>query len=207
LFGTLYLCRARYLFSPEGKDVQNQIIELLLSRINWNGNGKALDIGCGSGDVAIRIAKKYTDAHVTGVDYWGGAWGFSKTRCEENSGIEGVSSKTEFIRADASKLPFDDQSFDLVVSNLTFHEVNSSWNKYALINEALRVLKKGGCFVFQDLFLFRACYPKLNEHIALIKKSGMESVNFIDTSNSPFIPRALKLSFMVGKIGILYGTK
>ncbi|HOZ11406.1 MAG TPA: class I SAM-dependent methyltransferase [Thermotogota bacterium] len=207
LTATIYFCFARYLFSPEGKDVQNQITDLLLSRISWNGDGKALDIGCGSGALTIKIAKKYGNAHITGVDYWDGSWGYSKKRCEENSRIEGVSSRTDFIKADASKLPFADHSFDAVVSNLTFHEVKSSRDKYVLIDEALRVLKNGGCFVFQDLFLFRACYPHLNEHIELLRKSGIGNITFLDTSKSSFIPRALKLPFMAGTIGILYGTK
>ena len=203
----IYFCTARYLFSPKGGNVQNKILELLMSQINWNGCGNALDIGCGSAALTIKLAKKYNNAKVTGVDYWGGSWGYSKKRCEENSSLEGVSSRTDFIRASASKLPFSDNSFNLVVSNLTFHEVKDSENKYEVVKEALRVVQKGGCFVFQDLFLLNTSYPDINELIELIKNSGVNSINFINTSKSHFIPRTLKLPFMVGTMGILYGTK
>ena len=203
----LYFCAARYLFSSKGGNIQNKILELLMSQINWNGCGKALDIGCGSAALTIKLAKKYTNAQITGIDYWGGSWGYSKKRCEENSRMEGVSSRTEFIRASASKLPFDDNSFDLVVSNLTFHEVKDNDHKYDVIKEALRVVKKGGCFVFQDLFLLHTCYPDINELIVLLKKSGADDIHFTDTSKADFIPRVLKLPFMVGTIGMLYGTK
>ena len=40
-----------------------------------------------------------------------------------------------------------------------------------------------------------------------IKGWGITGVTFIDTSASDFIPSLLKLPFMVGKIGIIYGTK
>ena len=75
------------------------------------------------------------------------------------------------------------------------------------MEESLSVVNNVGCFVFQDLFLFRACYPHLNEHIELLRKSGIGNITFLDTSKSSFIPRALKLPFMAGTIGILYGSK
>jgi len=202
----LYLCTVRYIFSTKGGDIQNKILELLLSRTELNGKN-ALDIGCGSAALTIKLAKKYPDIQVTGIDYWGGPWGYSKKICEENSNIEGVASRTEFIQASASELPFDDDSFDLVVSNMTFHEVKDSNNKYDVVKEALRVVKKGGYFVFQDLFLFHFYYPDIEEFMLILKNSGIDNIHFIDTSKSPFIPKLLKLPFMVGTIGILYGTK
>jgi len=35
----------------------------------------------------------------------------------------------------------------------------------------------------------------------------IKDVKFIDTNKSTFIPKALRLPFMVGKIGIIYGEK
>ena len=52
-----------------------------------------------------------------------------------------------FQKASASKLPFADESFDVVVSNLTFHEVKDVKDKREVVREALRVVKKGGIFV------------------------------------------------------------
>lgn len=39
-------------------------------RTNY-GNGKISDIGCGTGALTIRCAKKYEHADLTGMDYWG----------------------------------------------------------------------------------------------------------------------------------------
>jgi SAM-dependent methyltransferase len=203
----LYFCRARYLFSENGGDVQCKIVDQLISRVDWDGNGTALDVGCGSAALTVKLAKKYPRAKITGVDYWGGSWGYSKKRCEENCGLEGVGSRTAFIHASASKLPFEDDSFDLVVSNLTFHEVRDTRNKRDVVKESLRVVKKGGRFVFQDLFLLRSHYRDIGDFVDTLKAEGIREAHFVDTSKAAFIPKALKLPFMVGAIGILYGVK
>ncbi len=40
-----------------------------------------------------------------------------------------------------------------------------------------------------------------------IRSWGIDRVEYVDTSESEFIPRALRLPFMVGTIGILHGIK
>jgi hypothetical protein len=47
----------------------------------------------------------------------------------------------------------------------------------------------------------------VDELVATIKSWGITKVEFIETRNAPFIPTALKLPFMVGKIGIIKGEK
>lgn len=204
---TVYFLYARHLFSPTGGGIQQKVVDELISRIRWDGKGDALDIGCGSGYLSVYIARKFPEARVTGTDYWGGAWAYSKAQCETNAAAEGVADRMDFTRASASKLPYPDESFDLAVSNMVFHEVADTRDKRALILEALRVLKKGGAFVFQDLLLIEPYFGKIDDLIAYIKESGAAEVYFEDTSRAPFIPGALKLPFMLGTVGILYGVK
>ena len=203
----LYFMVARRLFADDGGGIQDKILELLISHIDWNGRGRALDIGCGNGALAIKLARKYSDARVTGIDYWGAEWGYSKKACEANASVAGVSESTSFQRASASHLPFPDETFDLAVSNLVFHEVKDSKNKMDVLKEALRVVKKGGIFVFQDLFLIRQYYGQIDDLLVSLKESGIQEARFVDTSKAAFIPQALKLPFMVGRIGILSGVK
>ena len=207
MIGTIYFLLARRLFAKNGGDIQNKILDELMNHIAWNGAGEALDIGCGSGALSIRIAKKYPRSRVTGIDYWGSGWSYCKKQCEENARLEGVASRLLFRQASASSLPFEDESFNLVVSNLTFHEVKDSANKLDVVQEALRVVKTGGEFVFQDLFLLRKYYGTPNDLIAAIQKAGIQDVHFLDTSKASFIPKALKLPFMIGTLGLLYGKK
>jgi SAM-dependent methyltransferase len=90
---------------------------------------------------------------------------------------------------------------------LVFHEVRSSRDKRDVIKEALRVVRKGGKFVFQDLFLWKPLYGEVDDLLETIRSWGIERVELVDTSVSEFIPKALKLPFMVGKTGILHGRK
>jgi SAM-dependent methyltransferase len=204
---TAYFAYARFRFSPQGGDVQAQIVDLLLDRLDWDGQGAALDIGCGNGPLAIKLVYRFPHARVTGIDYWGKNWDYSQSVCEDNARAAGVSDRLEFRKASASKLPFPDASFDLAVSNLVFHEVSQVKDKRQLVGEALRVVKIGGRFAFQDLFLLEPYYGKPEELVALVKSWGISQVEFVKTCDAPFIPGLLKLPFMVGKIGILYGKK
>ena len=95
----------------------------------------------------------------------------------------------------------------MAVSNLVFHEVKSSRDKKDVIKEALRVVTKGGWFVFQDLFLWKRVYGEVDDLLETIRSWGIETVEFVDTSVWDFIPKALKLPFMLGTVGILYGRK
>lgn len=202
-----YFAYTRYLFSPRGKNVQDKIYELLMSRLDWDGEGRLLDIGCGNAALSIKLAHKYPNARITGVDYWGANWEYSKNVCEKNAALEGVNDRLTFQKASALKLPFEDGHFDAAVSNLTFHEVRDVKDKRELLREALRVVRKGGKFVFQDLFLVKKMYGDPEDLVETIKSWGIEKVEFVDTHNEPFIPRALKLPFMVGTMGIIRGKK
>jgi len=202
-----YFLYAWYRFSPGGGNIQDQILELLFQRLDWDGQGQALDIGCGNGPLTIKLAQAFPAAQVTGIDYWGKNWDYAKAACERNAQIEGVAERVTFQKASASALPFEAEHFDLAVSNLTFHEVSDTKDKREVVREALRVVKKGGRFAFQDLFLEKRLYGEPEELVAALKSWGMERVEFVRTCDEPFIPRLLKLPFMVGTIGILYGEK
>jgi SAM-dependent methyltransferase len=203
----LYFLYARYLFSPKGGNVQNRIWETVISNLDWNGEGQALDIGCGNGALTIKLARKFPSVRVTGIDYWGKRWEYSKNACEANAKAESVDDRVAFQKASALKLPFEDEYFDAAVSNLVFHEISDAKDKRELIREALRVVKKGGKFAFQDLFLLKQVYGDVDELVAIIKSWGITKVEFVETRNEPFIPAALKLPFMVGRIGIIKGEK
>ena len=202
-----YFAYARYQFSPRGGNIQARIQTLVLARLDWDGAGHVLDIGCGNAPVSIMLARRFPQARVTGMDYWGGAWAYSKGACERNAEREGVADRVNFQKASASALPVEDESFDAAVSNLVFHEVGDAKDKRDVIKEALRVVKKGGKFAFQDLFLIKRVYGEVDDLLRTIKSWGIESVEFLDSSKSDFIPRALRLPFMVGTLGILYGRK
>ena len=80
-------------------------------------------------------------------------------------------------------------------------------DKREVIQEALRVVKPGGKFVFQDLFLIEREFGRMDDLLETIRGWGIRKVEFVETRNASFIPPALKLPFMVGTMGILAGEK
>lgn len=60
----------------------------------------------------------------------------------------GLSDRVEYIKADASQMPFEDEHFDAVFSNCSLHE----WaHPEPILNEISRVLRSGGQYCIVDL--------------------------------------------------------
>ena len=148
---------------------------------------------------------RYPSAHVIGIDYWGNPWSYSKIICDRNAGIEGIADRVSFQRASAVSLPFEDDEFDLVTSNFVFHSIKMV-NRISLIKEALRVLKDGGVFAFQDLFN-KQFYGDIGLFYEELLRWGLKEVKLVDTSDFVYIPIALRTNHMVGNSKILYGIK
>ena len=100
-----------------------------------------------------------------------------------------------------------DEAFDAVVSNLVFHEVSDAKDKRAVVREALRVLRKGGKFAFQDLFTVERLYGDTEALLAEIRSWGISKVELTRTYDEASIPAPLKLPFMVGTIAVISGQK
>jgi SAM-dependent methyltransferase len=153
---------------PRGGDVQGAIHQLVIETVG--SKGRLLDVGCGSGQLLIRLAKSAPGDYV-GIDFWGSDWHYSQSRAERNAALEGVQG-VEFERGSASKLRFADGEFGRVVSCLTFHEVRDVEDKTVSIAEALRVLEAGGRFAFVDLFDDPGFYRGRGEVVKAIESAG-----------------------------------
>ena len=202
-----YFAYARRLLAVGDGAVQARVQGLVLDHLAWGGEGEALDIGCGNGPLTVALARRFPRAVVTGVDFWGESWEYSQSVCETNAACEQVAERASFVKAGAAELPFADGRFAAVVSNLCFHEVRDAADKREVLREALRVLEPGGAFAFQDLFRLKGAYGEIDDLLAAVRGWGVGQVEFLDTGHADFIPRGLRLPFMVGSMGLLYGRK
>ena len=103
--------------------IMEQVHRVVLSHLDYDGQEKILEVGCGSGALTIRSALTWPKAKVIGIDYWGAVYTYSKALCEKNAVSEGVASRCVFQHGDAKQLDFPDESFDVVISNYVYHNV------------------------------------------------------------------------------------
>ena len=205
---TLYMWCCRQEFSFTGGGLMAKIHDYLVQHLDWDGQGKLLDVGCGSGALSIRCAKHFPQAQVTGMDYWGAMWNYGQQQCETNAEAEGVADRTIFQHGDASNLDFADETFDAVVSNFVFHEVRTQPDKCKLILEALRVLKPGGSFALQDLFDSRLIYGNIEDFLNELRTQGYTDLHYVShVERQGFVPKYLRAPWMICKIGLIYGKK
>lgn len=200
-----YMSYARKLLAYDS-GVQNNVLESVLGHLAWDGRGELLDIGCGSGAMVIKAAKRFPDSRVTGVDYWGFGWEYSQRLCENNAIIENVDDRVSFHKGDAASLDFPDAAFDAVVSNMVFHEVRNQPDKAVLITEALRVVKPGGRFSFSDIFFAKSYYKDIDNLITELSKQVQE-IHFVDPRGDRTIPKWLRTPMVLGNRGLIYGMK
>ena len=117
----------------------------LLKLIDKQGDLNYLEVGCGNGSVCKYLAENYP-WKVTGVDVDPIQIQLAKERSKH---LENV----RFLEADATKLSFGDNEFDVVLSFGTTHHI-PDWSR--ALTEMRRVLKPEGYFIYYDLI-----YPKL----------------------------------------------
>ena len=199
LFSSIMLSFMYRSFDYRGKrKLAKTIIEGVAQYVEIPDGGVGLDVGCGSGALTIACAKRNLKATMVGCDIWSGSYKveFSKKICEDNAKAEGVSN-VRFEEGNAVKLPFEDESFDVVTSNYVYHNIMGH-NKQKLLLETLRVLKKGGVFAIHDL-IKKSNYGDIEKFIEELKKEGYKDIKLIDTTRGIFIdPKEAKLLGLSG---------
>ena len=195
--------RRQYAFGGGG--MMERVHQTILSHLDYDGKGTLLDVGCGSGALSIRAALTWRSAQVTGIDYWGAAYGYGQSMCEKNAASEGVAARCTFRHGDANRLDFPDESFDAVVSNYVYHNITGA-DKQELLLETLRVLKKGGVFALNDDMKPRL-YGDMEAFAQKLRDMGYQEVRLIDTAQEVFGSRRRAALMMLGESRMLVGRK
>ena len=102
-----------------------------------------LDVGCGTGTLAIAIKKAAPGADVKGIDPDPAAL----VRGTKKAARAGA--PIHFDRGFAGELPYPDSSFNHVFSSFMFHHLPTE-EKERMVREVLRVLHPSGCFHLLD---------------------------------------------------------
>jgi demethylmenaquinone methyltransferase / 2-methoxy-6-polyprenyl-1,4-benzoquinol methylase len=127
-------------------DLLNHLLSANIDKIWWRRTARtfahilaqpgarALDLCCGTGDMALALRRQGQQAEITGAD-------FSHAMLVLASKKKTRPRPIKWIEADALQLPFPDQSFDLVTSAFGFRNLA---DYDAGLRQILRVLRPGG---------------------------------------------------------------
>ena len=128
--------------------LQREIADRLMTRLDYIRlePARALDLGCGTGYVLRQLARRYPRTQWTGLDI---AYSMAQAAQARSTpplpfGLGRVLRRSRFVNADAEALPFANESFDLVVSNLALQWCDPD----RVFAECRRVLRPGGLVLF-----------------------------------------------------------
>jgi ubiquinone/menaquinone biosynthesis C-methylase UbiE len=100
-----------------------------------------LDVGCGTGQLIVDIARHLPDARLVGLDLSAGMVNAARSHCN----VAGVAATIQ--QGVSNQLPYDDACFDLVVCTHSFHHYP---DQDRVISEFVRVLAPGGWAMILD---------------------------------------------------------
>jgi|ERR1051326_1298547 ubiquinone/menaquinone biosynthesis C-methylase UbiE len=137
----------------------------VLNAIPWRGDEQVLDVGCGHGLMLIGAAKRLTSGgRATGIDIWQDVDQASNSAeaTKLNAQLEGVGNAVDIRDGDARKIPFGDETFDVVVSSLALHNIYDREEREQALREIARVTKRGGYVGIVDI---RHAYAPMFEQL------------------------------------------
>lgn len=155
--------------------------EKLLRLARLQPGESVLDVGCGTGTLAIAGAKHVgLGGSVHGIDASPEMLVRAKKKAEK------ASVKVVFQNALAEALPFPDAQFDVATSTVMLHHLPKT-TRQACLREVGRVLKPGGRMLAVDFdgssrhsfisHFHRHSYVNLDELLALVTEAGLQPVN------------------------------
>ena len=127
---------------------------------------RILDIGCGSGAIAVMLVRDLGAAHVTGIDVEAPVCAAATRRADQ----AGLSDRITIREVTPGPFDFPDKSFDIVYSKDSIIHIP---DKEALAREVFRILKPGGWFAASDWLIAHDDTPS-PEMQAYIKAEALD---------------------------------
>jgi len=123
------------------------MLSALIDSIHFDTNDaiRIIDLGCGTGTIAKRLFEKFPNAKIVCLDIASNMIDIAKHKLSDHK-------NTEFIIGDFSKINFEEQ-FDVVVSSLALHHIESDEEKKEFFKKIYTILGKNGQFINADVVL------------------------------------------------------
>lgn len=145
--------------------------ERLIDSLALRGNETVVDVGCGRGLLLNAAARRLTTGKAIGIDLWQSAdqSGNNPEMTLANAQIEGVANFVEIRTGDMRKLPFEDQTIDVVVSSLAIHNIPNKEGRAKAVHEIARVLQPHGQLALLD-------FQHTDEYASTLQELGWHEV-------------------------------
>jgi ubiquinone/menaquinone biosynthesis C-methylase UbiE len=106
--------------------------------------GRIIDVGCGFGGMDIVLARQFADSEIVGIDLSDPLLRLAT----QSAQAAGLGDRVRFEKADVHQIPYDDDSFDAVISINMVHLVD---DPVQMLNEIERILSPDGCLFIADI--------------------------------------------------------
>lgn len=151
---------------------------------------KALDVATGTGDLAFAL-RTHSNAKIYGLDF-----SMNMLRLNKEKQQEKEEQQHQILCADAEKMPFPDNSFDVITISYGIRNVG---NMESALEELYRVLKPGGRLgvlefsqpensIFKKMYYFY--FRNIMPAIGYVFSGNREAYNYLQESVSRFPSRA-----------------
>lgn len=198
-----------------GYDLTNDAISLgmhhfwkkkAIDALSISSAGKYLDVCCGTGDLSLAIAKRLgQNGSITGIDFSLKMLDVAYKREQKQN----VDTSIDWIKGDATKLPFADNQFDGAI--ISFGLRNLSDLQLGL-NEMARVVKPGGHVVNLDLGhsdvplfapIFRFYFRHIVPWIGAILQKDRSAYTYLPESLNTY-PKPAGITQLFERAGLKY---
>ncbi len=133
---------------------------------------RVLDLGCGTGTLAILTKRSHVMAQVFGLDADPQVLDIARSKAEQ------AGASITLDQGLAYQLPYPDGWFDRLLSSLVFHHLTTEQKRLAL-DEVVRVLQPGGKFTLLDVGAPRGGYAWLVSQVIRRTEQAEDNVRGI----------------------------
>ena len=174
-----------------------------------SSGGRALDVGAGTGDMAIALARRNpADAHITGVDFSDGMLAIGREKIKR-LGLDG---RIELLRGDGQGLDFPDGMFDVVTSAWVVRNLSDIPGGF---REMRRVARPGGRVVCLEMshppnpifnWSFRLYFERIIPLLGTLIGKAFDAYSYLPSSAAahPDAPTLKRIMEDAGLVDVRY---
>jgi SAM-dependent methyltransferase len=168
--------QARAYAAADFSEPNQRFVELFLATFPEFDRGTILDLGCGPGDIALRLAARLPDVHVHGLDGSQAMLDCARDRLVHNPALE---RRVRFLRGLLPGCEVPLPAYDAVISNSLLHHLHDP----QVLWRSIRAMGRPGAAVLV-MDLFRPPSMRAAEDIVATYAAGEPEVLRRDFHNS-----------------------